>query len=82
MGSKNKFFIDFAIFFIAVFVVTATIIALTGNSAAAMCTATFMTVLFIMFYHLERINKTSTEQQAQIDTLTRELEEVKRKLEK
>ena len=70
----------FATYVIAVFLEIATVGAVSGALIVLMSPAVVVT--FLAFYEIGRLRETSTEQQKQIADLTRELEEVKRKLEK
>ena len=54
---------------------------LTGDPEFTRSLAFFVVVIFLMIICVEKLQKTIAKQQTQIDTLTRELEEVKRKME-
>ena len=55
---------------------------LTGDPEFSRCLMFFVIAMLVMLICVEKFQETITKQQTQIDDLTRELEEVKRKLEK
>ena len=68
------------IFLVFVFFVPFAVIHITGDAVLATIATVFLIVLYGVSAHVEKLRKTDTAQQTQIDDLKRELEEVKGKM--